>query len=106
MESKPFGYLSLNNINIENFCIQAINNYIKTNKTNDEIATHELLGKISYKYENDRLLINFQGINSTISIFKSPISIIDAKSNSEKLKIFDEASLKVIFNTFSNNYNF
>lgn len=106
MESKPFGYLTVKNVNVEDICCKIINNFEKTGKVEDQIFTHEFLGEVTAKCESKFLTINFKDINKTIQIFQKPIILKDELTNEEKLKIFNEASLRTVFNVYSKNYDF
>ena len=59
MEIEPFGYLSVKDINIEDFCIKIINNFKETGKTDNMEFKHEILGPVSVLIENKDLSINF-----------------------------------------------
>ena len=106
MENKPLGYLTVKNINVEDICCKIIDNFKETGKVDNQVFSHEFLGEVTAKCQNKFLLINFKDINKTIQIFQKPIILKDEKTNEEKLNIFDEASLKTMFNLYSNYYDF
>ena len=105
MAEKLFGYLTVNNINVEDICCQIIAHFKKTKKIDDEKFNHEILGKVTYQCQNKFLLINFPEIKQTIKIFQTPIKIKDEETNSEQGKIFNEASLENLFRLQSKKYD-
>ena len=104
MEIEPFGYLSVKNINIEDFCIKIIENFQKTGKTDNMKFKHEFLGPVNIIIEKKFLLIYFENIGKTIRIFQNPI-IIKNERDLEFGKIFDKDSLETFFSIYSNDYD-
>ena len=104
MEIEPFGYLSVKDINIEDFCIKIVNNFKETGKTDNMEFKHEILGPVSVLIENKDLLINFENIGKTVRIFQNPI-ILKNEKNIGIGKIFNKDSLETFFSIYSNDYD-
>ena len=105
MAEKLFGYLTVNNTNVEDICCKIIAHFKKTKKIDDVKFNHQILGKVTYHCQNEFLLINFPEIQQTIKIFQTPIKIKDAETNSEQGKIFNEVSLENLFRLQSKKYD-